>query len=130
MGVRMGGVSVHLRISPNRDSDFSPFEIIFGKNLRTSLELVNKSWIIQGTGKKQIVELVEDLNKRLDLINDILRDKLGKAKEVLKFMTILKKDYYKCAKTRIFENGYLVLVRIPGVTNKLSESWEGPYEIL
>ena len=28
----------------------------------------------------------------------------------------------KCAKTRIFENGDMVLVRIPGMTNKLSES--------
>ena len=42
----------------------------------------------------------------------------------------MKKDYDKCAKTRIFENGDLVLVRIPGMTNKLSESWEGPCEIL
>ena len=49
---------------------------------------------------------------------------MGKAKEVL------KKDYDKCAKTRIFENGDLVLVRIPGMINKMSESWEGPYDIL
>ena len=49
---------------------------------------------------------------------------MGKAKE------ILKKDYVKCATTRIFENGDLALVRIPGMTNKLSESWEGPNKIL
>ena len=49
---------------------------------------------------------------------------MGKAKQVL------KKDYDRCAKTRTFENGDLVLVRIPGMTNKLSESWEGQYEIL
>ena len=69
-----------LRISPNRDSGFSPFEIIFGKNVRTPLEFVNESWILQGTGKKQVVEWVEDLDKRLDLIKDILREKMGKAK--------------------------------------------------
>ena len=113
-----------LSILPKRDSRCSPFEIIFSKNVHTPLELVNKSWIIQGTNKKQDVEWVEDLYKRLDLIKDILREKMGKAKQVL------KKDYDKCAKTRIFENGDLVLIRIPGMTNKLSESWEGPYEIL
>ena len=52
-----------LRISPNRDSDFSPFEIIFGKNVRTPLELVKESWIIQGTGKKQVVEWVRTLTR-------------------------------------------------------------------
>lgn len=42
----------------------------------------------------------------------------------------MKKTHDKHAKHKQFDVGAMVLVRIPALTGKLEDSWEGPYEIL
>ena len=38
--------------------------------------------------------------------------------------------YDKKAKPRTLEVGSMALMRVPGLTGKLDESWEGPYEVV
>ena len=42
----------------------------------------------------------------------------------------MKQTYVKKAKSRSFEMGSMVLMRVPDLTAKLEDSWEGPYEVL
>ena len=42
----------------------------------------------------------------------------------------MKQTYDKKAKNQTFEMGSMVLMQVPGLTAKLEDSWEGPYENL
>ena len=42
----------------------------------------------------------------------------------------MKSTYDKKAKPRMLEVGLMALMRVPGLTGKLDDSWEGPYEIV
>ena len=41
----------------------------------------------------------------------------------------MKRDYDQTAKVRSLEEGEMVLMRLPGLTGKLDDSWDGPYKI-
>ena len=51
------------RCAPNRDSGFSPFEIIFGRHIRGPLELLKDVW---ETEEKNVCDWVAELQDRLE----------------------------------------------------------------
>ena len=65
----------------------------------------------------------QQLEERLDEMRDVVREKEKKAKEKM------KRFYDRKAKVREFEVGSLVMIRIPGMSGKLEDAWDGPYEV-
>ena len=41
----------------------------------------------------------------------------------------MKADYYRKTKVREFNVGSMVMIRIPGMNEKLIDSWDGHYEV-
>ncbi len=69
-------------------------------------------------------EWVRGMAEKLELIRDCAELRMAKNKEGrMKFLN-------RGCKTREFVVGDLMLYRIPGMKCKLSDSWEGPYEVL
>ena len=71
-----------------------------------------------------VCDWVAELQDRLEVVRDVLRDKMKVAKEKEKV------EYDITTKLRKFEPGDMVLIRIPGLEEKLEDSWDDPYEVL
>ena len=113
-----------LRSSPNRDTGFSPFELVFGHNVRTPLDILHQGWAEMSFQELNVDEWSEWLVARLEIWHDLLRDR-GRAASAVR-----KKAHDKRAVKRTLEAGDLVWCRVPGMTKKLRESWHGPYKVV
>ena len=113
-----------LRSAPNRDSGFSPFELIYGRHVRTPLDILH-----QGCAQKEFEQLDTDewaqwLVERLECWHDVARER-GECASSKR-----KEEFDRKALDRVLEEGDMVLCKIPGAAAKLEESWHGPYRIL
>ncbi len=113
-----------LRQMPHSDSGFSPFDLVFGFRVRTPLDALYHG-IYEVEGKEMnVCDRVAGLMDRLERMRDCSALKMSKGKEErLRY-------YNKGSRMRTFEVGDLVLYRIPGMSCKLADSWEGPYTVL
>ena len=113
-----------LRSSPNRDTGFSPFQLVFGHSVRTPLDILHQGWAEMSFQDLNTEEWSEWLVARLESWHDILRDRGEEASKNR------KKAHDKRAVERTLVKGDRVWCRIPGMTKKLKESWHGPYEVV
>ena len=113
-----------LRSSPNRDTGFSPFQLVYGHSVRTPLDILHQGWAEVAFSELDTEEWSEWLVARLESWHDILRERGEKASKER------KKAHDKGAVVRTLVEGDLVLCRVPGMTKKLKESWHGPYEVV
>ena len=60
----------------------------------------------------------------METIRDSVRGKEARAKQKV------KERYDRSARERKFVEGDMVLIRTPGMSSKLDEAWDGPYEVL
>ena len=68
----------------NRDSGLSPFEIVFGRHVRGPLELLHDMWETEEKTSINICDWVKELQTRLEVIRDVLKEKMTVAKKKLK----------------------------------------------
>ncbi len=113
-----------VRSTPNRSTGYSPFQIIYGKNLRSPLHLVLEELDPHTASKVNVMTWVEDLNRRVTLIRkEVKQNEITSREE-------RKTSFNRKSKLRNYKVGELVLTRYPGLRNKLDCAWEGPYEII
>ena len=112
-----------LRAAPNRDTLFSPFELVMGRKVRTPLDIMHQGWAQVDFEQLDTDEWAEWLVGRLECWHDVMRDR---GKDASKKR---KKDFDKKSVERVLEEGDLVLCRVPGMTPKLQEAWHGPYPV-
>ncbi len=113
-----------VRSTPNRSTGCSPFQIIYGKNLRSPLHLVLEELDPHTASKVNVMTWVVDLNRRVTLIKkEVKQNEITSREE-------RKTSFNKNSKSRNYKVGELVLNRYPGLRNKLDCTWEGPYEII
>ena len=103
---------------------FTPFELIYGRDVRGPLEMLKCTWLDGELPEKSLHDWVEQLKDRMEVMSQLAssREKAAKVK--------MKSNYDKKAKPRTLEVGSMALMRVPGLTGKLDDSWEGPYEIV
>ena len=111
------------RDTPHTVTGFSPFELLFGRDVKGPLSLVHSSWMENEAGVEANVWLV-NLKQQMAITSSVVteREKLAKTK--------MKVAFDKHAKEKMFDVGEEVLVRRPGLKRKLGDSWDGPYKIL
>ncbi len=113
-----------LRQMPHADSGFSPFDLVYGFRVRTPLDALYHE-LFEEEGKKwNVCEWVGNMADRLEMMRDCAALKMAKGKEGR--MALLNRG----KKLREFAVGSKVLYRIPGLSCKLLDSWEGPYIVL
>ena len=113
-----------LRAAPNRDSMFSPFELVYGIQVRTPLDIIHQGWAQLEFEELDTDEWAEWLVERLQVWHDIMKDRGEEASKKR------KKEFDKKSVERVLEEGDLVLCRVPGMAHKLEEAWHGPYPIV
>ena len=111
------------RDTPHAVTGFTPFELLFGRNVKGPLSLVHASWLDQESVGVEAHEWLVNLKEQMRLTSAVVTDREQTAKAKM------KKAYDKHAREKVFVIGDEVLVRRPGLKRKLGDFWEGPYKI-
>ena len=112
-----------LRSAPNRDSSFSPYQLIYGHRVRTPLDILHQGWADLSFEELNTEEWSDWLVDRLEVWHSIQRERMKEASGKR------KSQFDKGTVERQLEKGDKVLCRIPGIIGKLKEAWHGPYVV-
>ena len=108
---------------PQASTGFSPFELLYGRNVRGPLDILKETWEAKRKSPKSVVSYVLMMQERLSKLSTLVHDNLRKAQEK-------QKEWYDChAGERKFQAGDQVLILLPTSTNKLLAEWCGPYTV-
>ncbi len=97
---------------------------MYGFRVRIPLYALYNGLVECEHGKLNVCDWVANMADRLEFVRDAAALNLSKVRE--KRLIQMNKD----AKQREFKVGSRVLYRLPGMTCKLGESWEGPYMVV
>ena len=110
-----------LRMAPSRDTGLSPFQLVYGRQVRSPLDVLYEGWVDEEYEEFDVEAWTGWLGQRLRIWSEVAREKGLKASEDR------KRHFDKKAVVRTLKAGDKVLCRIPGMIKKLQESWKGPY---
>ena len=102
---------------------FSPFELVYGYNVRGPLELLKDSLLNSEQKEQNILKYVLDFKNKLIESHEIAKNNLIKGQEEMKLW------YDKGARDRTFKVGDKVLALLPAPTQPLSAKFCGPYTV-
>ena len=114
-----------LREIPNESTGFSPFELLYGRRVRSPIMILKEFWTrTPAEQEKTTYQYVIDLQNRIEETCKIARGHSELAK--------IKQKYFhdKLAKQRGFEVGDKVLLLLPKKKNKLELQFCGPYNVV
>ena len=113
-----------LRSAPNKDTGFSPYQLVYGHRVRTPLDVLHQGWAELEFCELETEEWSDWLVDKLSVWHDLVRERGKKASSDRKTL------YDKSTINRTLDDGDLVMCRIPGLIGKLEESWHGPYKVV
>ena len=119
-------VMMAYRASPQKSTGYSPYYVLFGRNIRLPIDLLFRA--PQEDSTSNIHEYIQQLKTTSQKIGEKVRENLGVAQK-------LQKDFYDRGHTVDFlQEGDTVMVHIPagkkGLSPKLSKYWDGPYKVV
>ena len=101
---------------------FSPFELLYGREVRGPLRLMKECWLTEEE-PNNLLDQVADLQHRLTAAREIARKNLEKAQDKMKVW------YDRRERKRSFETGDEVLALIPIPGDPLRARFSGPYVV-
>ena len=118
---------IHLLLFAAREAvqeslGFSPFELVFGREVRGPLKLLKESWLDEDH-QVNLLEQVTQLRQRMMRADEIVRANLKTTQ------TKMKVWYDRKARKRSFQVGDEVLVLLPLHGHPLQARYSGPYTI-
>ena len=115
-----------VREIPQESFWFSPFELLYGRNVRGPMQILRKMWSVEETDEhaRLTYQYVTDLRERLEKTCNLAQDNVRK-------LDIKQNAFYdKREKSRKFDVGDKVLLLLPSESNKVLLQWNGPYAVL
>ena len=109
---------------PKSSTGFSPFEMVYGRDVRGPLNILKEGWIGGKPGGDDIITYVTQIHERLEPAKETVLENLQQAQQKQKTW------YDKRARGTQFEVGDKVLVLLPTRTEKLLAKWKGPYNVI
>ena len=108
---------------PQASTGFSPFELLYGKNVRGPLDILRETWTASTQSSTSSVSYVLEMRQRMSEMMELVKENLARAQKKQKLW------YDGKARVREFTEGQEVLVLLPTANNKLEAKWSGPYKI-
>ncbi|TWW71979.1 SCAN domain-containing protein [Takifugu flavidus] len=108
---------------PQESTGFSPFELLYGHQVRGPLDVLRETWEGETPQQTDIISYVLKMRERLTAVTAMAQDNLRQAQH-------RQKSWYdRSARTRRFQPGDRVLLLLPSSDNKLLAKWQGPYTV-
>ena len=111
------------RDTPHCVTGFSPFSLMFGRDVRGPLHFLKTSWLEGDVDVCSVGDWLVSVKARMGEWAEIVSDRELKAKATMKSF------YDRSATVKSFKEGDMVLVKKPVLSGKMDCSWEGPFEI-
>ena len=109
---------------PQSSTGFSPFKLIYGREIKGPLDVLKEAWLQDNPEQDDIVTYVNRIYQRLEDAKDIVRTNMILAQKKQ------KQWYDQKARELKLVPGEKVLVLLPTRTEKLLAKWKGPYSVL
>uniref|UniRef100_A0A669D272 Gypsy retrotransposon integrase-like protein 1 n=1 Tax=Oreochromis niloticus TaxID=8128 RepID=A0A669D272_ORENI len=108
---------------PQASTGFSPFELLYGRQVRGPLDLLKEQWENPEPDGDNVIAYVLKMRERLEQMSML-------AQQNMKMAQNKQKTWYdKKARERTFQPGQQVLLLLPTTDSKLLARWQGPYKI-
>ena len=108
---------------PQETTGFFPFELLYGRCVRGSLDVLREDW----TGDKEttvpVATHIIEMRKQLAEMTGLV------AKHAAARQEKQKQQYDKIARSRSFQAGDQVLALLPVGANRLKLQWTGPFKV-
>ena len=112
------------REAPQESTWFSPFELLYGRDVRGPLDVVKEEWETSPKSKENVISHIMLMRERLERMTTLVQGNLLKAQGDQKTW------YDRTARERTLSPGEQVLVLLPTNTSKLLARWHGPYKVI
>ena len=120
------GLLFAIREVPQESLGFSPFELLYGRNVKGPMAILRELW----SGDAPDAQVLSTYQYVIEL-RDRLEQTCKLAHENLKKVQIKQKAYYdRRARSRKFDVGDKVLLLLPTDSDKLLLQCKGPYEVV
>ena len=106
---------------PHSTTGVSPFELLYGREVREPLGVLKEEWEAEKHSDESVISHILAIRKRMEEMLQIVKDNMKEAQQQQKTW------YDKTARERELEPGEEVLVLLPTSSNKLLAQWQGPY---
>ena len=111
---------------PQASTGYSPFELLYGRDVRGPLSLLKEAWM----GEEQVPQSQNSLTYVLEM-REKLKSMAELAQQNLEQAQQRQRTYYdKRAKARSFQAGEKVLVMLPSDNSKLLAKSQGPFQVI
>ena len=103
---------------------FSPFELLYGREVRGPLDVLREEWEVNKKSDESVLSHILPVRERLEEMSELASENLKEAQKYQKLC------YDQNARERVLEPEDEVLVLLPTTSNKLLAQWQGPYRAL
>uniref|UniRef100_A0A1X7U6I7 Integrase catalytic domain-containing protein n=1 Tax=Amphimedon queenslandica TaxID=400682 RepID=A0A1X7U6I7_AMPQE len=109
---------------PQTTTGFSPFELLFGREVRGHLDVLKEEWEAREKTIESVVSHIIGMQERMQVMSELVKENTEKqqAKQ--------KRWYDRTTRERELSPEDKVLVLLPTSSNKLLAQWRGPYKIV
>ena len=108
---------------PQESTGFSPFELIYSRDVRGPLDILKEAWIPEEEPRDDIAQYISRLHERMATATDLVHHHLQASQ-------IKQKQWYdQHAREQNLQPGDRALLLLPDSTHKFTRKWQGPYII-
>ncbi len=109
---------------PQASTGLSPFELLYGRNVRGPLDILKESLEAYRKSSENVISYVLSTQEKLGEMSELVQEKITKAQGKRRCW------YDRYARMREFEPGDPVLILLPTSTRKLLAQWQGPFQVI
>ena len=108
---------------PQETTGFSPFELLYGREVRGPLDVIRETWEADVSSRESVVSYVVGMRERLEAMAELVKENVGKAQR-------RQKEWFdRQARERELKVGEKVLILLPTSASKLLAKWQGPFVV-
>ena len=108
---------------PQETTVFSPFELLYGREVRVPLDVIRETWEADVSSGESIVSYVVGMRERLEAMAELVKENVGKAQR-------RQKEWFdRQARERELKVGEKVVILLPTSASKLLAKWQGPFVV-